>query len=489
MTRIPSQLQYFLQSYLLPMPGATVREAAAAFVAAETDFSVASLASDARYVAGLSEEDLVQVARSVDPEGFTRLGHWSELRKLALSVYENLASSDIATRKPVDVFVSYSTADEGFATRLATALRQRGFSIWLDRWNVLVGHSIVDEVYGGIARADFLAVVLSRASVRSRWVARELTAALVREIEDRSTTVLPVLKEDCNIPTALRDKRYADFRTSWEEGFEALASAIQFLPRRRDLAPPSRDTTREVDHLQSELDQRATDAGFDADDPVKSVYVVPMATEPVRIERVDLLETVEACQVRTDRWGGPDFPYARGERARVIRDPRGLLLMDNQPWPFQSRSAHIWRFNVDGTFASRSLIEEDFITGLDAEEHPHVGTLSVHWAIHDIVRPVLFANRYLLRRPAIGAVGVTLRWRGLRNRRLTMLDRRRRWSNRYLSKVPEWSQELRVRPGADSRQLVISSVRDLFWQFGFDAPLGPSLEHDIQTFLDGRFPD
>ncbi len=89
------------------------------------------------------------------------------------------------------------------------------------------GDSIVAGVSQGLKDTDYLVVVLSQASVKSKWVEAELNAALMNELSGKGTTVLPVLKETCDIPPLLKDRVYADFRTSYEAGLGALLSVFE----------------------------------------------------------------------------------------------------------------------------------------------------------------------------------------------------------------------------------------------------------------------
>src|SRR4051812_23154787 len=104
------------------------------------------------------------------------------------------------------IFISYSHADSEFVDRLATQLVQQAVNVWVDRWEINVGDSLIDKVEEAIAGASALLVVLSRASVESNWVKKEVNAGLVRELEEKQVVVLPVLVEDCKIPVFLREK-------------------------------------------------------------------------------------------------------------------------------------------------------------------------------------------------------------------------------------------------------------------------------------------
>lgn len=124
------------------------------------------------------------------------------------------------------LFISYSHADRDFVSRLVQELASRGTKVWLDLWEMKVGDSLSRKIQDGIAQAAWLAVVLSPDSVSSSWVQRELSAALVKELEEDSVFVLPILYRECEIPLFLKDKMYADFTTSFESGLDALAATV-----------------------------------------------------------------------------------------------------------------------------------------------------------------------------------------------------------------------------------------------------------------------
>ena len=124
------------------------------------------------------------------------------------------------------LFISYSHDDEAFVNRLIARLLEARVSIWYDRIGIKVGESLLEKIQGAIAEADFLAVVLSKASVQSAWCQEELNAGLIRQLTERRVFLLPLLIAECDIPLFLRDKKYADFQTDFERGFQELREAI-----------------------------------------------------------------------------------------------------------------------------------------------------------------------------------------------------------------------------------------------------------------------
>jgi hypothetical protein len=124
------------------------------------------------------------------------------------------------------VFISYSHSDKAFATRLAANLVKRKASIWMDDWEVSAGESLIERIQEAIQSASALVIVLSKASVASVWCKKEVVAAIQRELEERRVIVIPVLLEACDVPLFLRDKKYADFRKDFDQGFATVLAAI-----------------------------------------------------------------------------------------------------------------------------------------------------------------------------------------------------------------------------------------------------------------------
>lgn len=128
--------------------------------------------------------------------------------------------------KDSDLFISYSSKDRKFVERLARDLLAVGVRIWWDKGEMKIGDSLNKKIQEGIAKSSWLAVVLSPNSVASPWVERELSAALIRELENRDVYILPILLESCSIPIFLSDKIYADFRISYVDGLETLLERL-----------------------------------------------------------------------------------------------------------------------------------------------------------------------------------------------------------------------------------------------------------------------
>lgn len=124
------------------------------------------------------------------------------------------------------VFISYSHADKTKIDLIAGHLVRKRTSVWIDRWELKAGDSIINKVQEAVEGSSALLIMLSKASVESEWCKKELTAGLFRELDEKRVVVIPVLLEDCKIPLFLKDKMYADFRADFDEGMHTLLESV-----------------------------------------------------------------------------------------------------------------------------------------------------------------------------------------------------------------------------------------------------------------------
>ena len=125
------------------------------------------------------------------------------------------------------VFICHSSEDKSFVNVLAARLMERRIHIWLDMIEIQVGDSLITKIEDGLRTMDYLIVVLSPDSVGSAWCQEELRSAMSRQIAERKTIVLPVMLHECEVPMFLRDKKYADFRVDFDEGFDELFGPLK----------------------------------------------------------------------------------------------------------------------------------------------------------------------------------------------------------------------------------------------------------------------
>lgn len=129
----------------------------------------------------------------------------------------------------MSVFISYSHEDKNFADILAANLVKYKARVWLDRWELHVGDSIIDKIQDAIQESDALIIIISKSSMKSEWCKKELSSGLLRELEEKKVLVLPALLEKCDMPVFLRGKKYADFTNNLSDGLNEILEAIASL--------------------------------------------------------------------------------------------------------------------------------------------------------------------------------------------------------------------------------------------------------------------
>ena len=95
------------------------------------------------------------------------------------------------------VFISYAREDVRIAEQLAQLLERRGWRVWWDR-DLVAGHEFDREIEEQLQSAASVVVLWSAASVGSRWVRSEASAAADRGV------LVPVIVGDVTMPLQFR---------------------------------------------------------------------------------------------------------------------------------------------------------------------------------------------------------------------------------------------------------------------------------------------
>ena len=84
------------------------------------------------------------------------------------------------------VFLSHSKKDRKCIERFAMDLRSARIDVWYDDWEIPPGSSLRAKIFEeGISECDLFFVYLTKNSIDSSWVQRELDAAFVLELETK----------------------------------------------------------------------------------------------------------------------------------------------------------------------------------------------------------------------------------------------------------------------------------------------------------------
>ena len=117
------------------------------------------------------------------------------------------------------IFISYSRTDADAARDISRTLSQAGLEPWLDTVEIGPGDSFLERMNEGLREASYVLLLLSNASLTSRWVTREWMSAMA----SGRTVIVPILLENVEPPPLLRDILYIDFRDRSRGGEQLLS--------------------------------------------------------------------------------------------------------------------------------------------------------------------------------------------------------------------------------------------------------------------------
>lgn len=152
------------------------------------------------------------------------------------------------------IFLSHNSKDKSFVRILATDLRRNGYYVWVDEAEIKLGDSLIDKIREGIDKVQYVGVILSKNSIESEWVRREVDIAMNQEIAGKKVKVLPLMLEDVEPPGFLAGKLYADFTSeeNYKQGLELIMERLDEVPSEIDTRT---FTPQQAKALQIELEQ------------------------------------------------------------------------------------------------------------------------------------------------------------------------------------------------------------------------------------------
>jgi hypothetical protein len=174
----------------------------------------------------LSEE-----ATSVLIEATTLSGWLADLQTRLREASNTTRDSSDATgdvRRPPDFFISHASEDkETVAKPLYTELSRRGYRVWLDQSELLVGDSLRVKIDEAIARAKFGVIVLSESFFKKNWPQEELNGLFARQMHG-TKVLLPIWHQIDAATVARYSPMLADkLAANSASGMTAIADQIE----------------------------------------------------------------------------------------------------------------------------------------------------------------------------------------------------------------------------------------------------------------------
>ena len=128
----------------------------------------------------------------------------------------------------LDVFISYSRANSGFARKLNDALQMQGKRTWFDQENITAGTAdFQQEIYQGIASSDTFLFILSPRSIVSPYCADEVEYAA--KLNKRMVTLLYQPIDPAQLHPELAKVQWLDFNRQEGDFSANFADLLRIL--------------------------------------------------------------------------------------------------------------------------------------------------------------------------------------------------------------------------------------------------------------------
>lgn len=99
---------------------------------------------------------------------------------------------EILEDKQYDFFISHASEDKDDIVRsLADSLKENGFEVWYDEFELRIGDSLRKKIDSGLTNSKFGIVIISPSFVKKNWTEYELNGMVAREMNGHKV-ILPI---------------------------------------------------------------------------------------------------------------------------------------------------------------------------------------------------------------------------------------------------------------------------------------------------------
>ncbi|WP_174530705.1 TIR domain-containing protein, partial [Micromonospora maritima] len=239
--------------------------------------------------------------------------------------------------RPIDFFISYSPADERWATWLAWEFEAAGYRTLLQAWDFVAGTNFIDFMDRGVREAEVVVAVLSERYLHSTYGKLEWQAALRADPDGTGNKLVTVRVEDCPIDGLLATITYVDL-VGVDDPAQARGRVLDRIREALDgRAKPMRQPAfpHHPDDPHGVL--AAPAGGVPAPRRARRTPINPPPFPPATVAPPTARDTVTVLQVAGPRFGrgviSPGDPVTPGERQEHLMGDLTLLMNDGVPRP------------------------------------------------------------------------------------------------------------------------------------------------------------
>ena len=165
-----------------------------------------------------------------------------------------------------DIFISYQSTDEPFASQLVQGLRKAksNIRVFFAPLDIRPDENIVLRMDEGLSKARFFALILSPEYLSADWTTAERSAAIYTDPSGRLGRIIPVMFRKCQLPPLLRFRKYIDVKklgldTTMEQMIRIISPISFPLKKQREDALNSDSADHDMELVRQLLDSLEPD--------------------------------------------------------------------------------------------------------------------------------------------------------------------------------------------------------------------------------------
>ena len=129
------------------------------------------------------------------------------------------------------VFISFSNEDRELAKKITNRLIESNIQVVFDEYELRTGDSLIDQIKDTLTASNYILILISSNSINSKWINEEINSKKIQEFKTRDITTIPILLEDCEIPSHLNSFSIVDLSKDFELGLKNLIDRLDQLPK------------------------------------------------------------------------------------------------------------------------------------------------------------------------------------------------------------------------------------------------------------------
>jgi hypothetical protein len=138
---------------------------------------------------------------------------------------------NLSNRRKRKVFLGYASEDKNVSRKIAELGREIGLEVRYSEYELLPGDLISEKIGKVISSSDYLFLLLSRNSAKSRWINSEASESYLDDLITRGVTVVPVLIGNCRAPEYFLKFQIFYLRRDLHRNIRKLFNQIANAPR------------------------------------------------------------------------------------------------------------------------------------------------------------------------------------------------------------------------------------------------------------------